>query len=530
MRVRLEVTRGPAAGTIFPFEEPDIFMFGRSTDVSCSIISDPGISATHFMIQMNPPDCSLMDLGSTNGTTVNRTHYGGKKRNVRPGCEWKRQPVLVPLRDGDTIIAGASHFRVGITYDLVCAGCGVKFVVHGNAELTEMKGVPVCSECSRQEAEKASAAAARGRGERAAPAKKQPYIVRPAAPQVLCSRCGRDVTTEAGIRAVGDHVGYVCTKCRESTISFEDVREALRAQRQSGELEPGLDFGKDAPPPPPIEGYEHLRLLGVGGMGAVYLSRRTGDSELFAVKTLLPEVAVKPQAAARFERETDVAAALKHPNIIRVHERGNVGAVFYFVMEYVDGTDIDDLVIDRGGCLPLDESIDIVLKALDGLAYAHEQHYVHRDIKPANILLGGHAAPWTVKVTDFGLAKSFEQAGLSGLTTGNAPCGSLNFMPREQIIRYRWVKPTADVYSMAATLYYMLTGRPVRKGLEGEKLDMPAAVRAITNEPVVPVRKRDRSIPQELAAVIDRSLRGEESKRYRNAGAMRRALLRAVGR
>ena len=507
MRVRLEVTKGPAAGKLFTFEQPDIFVFGRGEEAHCSIPSDSGISRTHFMIQFNPPDCTLTDLGSFNGTTVNDTHYGGKSDSARKVPE--RKPACpVRLRDGDRIRAGNSHFRVGITYDLVCEDCGVKFVVHGDAELTRIGNVPICDECAELPAG------------RPRPRARDP---------VVCSRCGRDVAEEAGVRAIGGHVGYVCVKCRKATIHGHELARALRSQRESGEGVAGLDFGEDVPPPPPIEGYKHLKLLGVGGMGAVYLACHTRGT-LFAVKTLLPEVAVKAESAAQFERETNIMSSLRHPNIIKIHERGRIGAVFYFVMEYIDGADIDDLVADRGGSLPVDESVDIILQALDGLAYAHEQGYVHRDIKPANILVEGKAAPWRAVLTDFGLAKSFEQAGLSGLTTGDTPLGSLNFMPREQIIRYRWVRPTGDVYAMGATLYYMLTGKPVKRGLEDEDLEMAVAVRVITDEPIVPVRERDRSIPRALAAVIEKSLKDEESKRYRNAGSMQRALARAVRR
>jgi hypothetical protein len=524
MRVRLEAVKGPVAGKLFVFEEPDIFIFGRAQDATCSIPTDNGISRRHFMIQFNPPDCTLTDLGSLNGTIVNRTQYGGKPDKVPGGYE-TAPPGPVRLGDGDRIIAGRSQFRVGVTYDLVCDACGVKFVAHGDAELARMGNVPVCDECSRL-----------GAGE-----------ARPQVTQfVACSRCGRDVTQEAGARAVGGHVDYVCATCRKTTIHGDELRAALRAQRESGEGAIGL--AGDFPPPPPIEGYEHLRLLGVGGMGAVYLSKSVATGELVAVKTLLPEVAVKSEAVAIFERETDVAASLRHPNIVRIHRRGNVGAEFYFVMEYIDGTDVDYLVTERGGRLPLEESVDVALQVLDGLAYAHEQGYVHRDVKPANILVEEKAEPrraasaaeameacppkpWRRRavLTDFGLAKSFEQAGLSGLTTGESPRGSLWYIPREQIIRYRWVRPTSDVYAMGATLYYMLTGMPVKEGLEDECLEMPAAVRAITEEPCVPLRERDRSLPRAVAAVVDKSLMDEESKRYRNAGSMRRALLRATG-
>jgi hypothetical protein len=104
-----------------------------------------------------------------------------------------------------------------------------------------------------------------------------------------------------------------------------------------------------------------------------------------------------------------------------------------------------------------------------------------------------------------------------------AVAGSWWFMPREQIILYRWVKPTTDVYAAGATLYYLLTGMPVRRGLETAS-DMPTTMNVILSESVVPIRERDPSIPERLAAVIDASIRDEESRRYHDAGMMLAAL------
>ena len=506
MRVRLEVTKGPAAGKLFTFEEPDIFIFGRGENAHCAIPSDKALSSSHFMLQLNPPDCVLIDLGSSNGTIVNNAQYGGKTEGVPKGFGHKK-PQPVRLRDGDRIAAGRSRLRVGITYDLLCDGCGVKFVVHGDTELAKMGNAPLCDECLPQKAPEAQHGSTR-------------YL--------KCSRCGKDVTKEGGVRAVTGLVEYICSACRKETVHGDELRAALRALSERTGSSRGLDLG-EAPAPPLIEGYDFQKLLGIGGMGAVYLARCMGSGELVAVKAMLPEVAVKPEAAAHFEREAAMATSVQHPNVVSVIEQGCVGAVFYFTMEYVDGTDLDSLVTARGGHLTPDESLSIALQTLDGLACAHERGIVHRDVKPSNILLAAGGPPWTAKVSDFGLAKSFEQAGLSSLTSDGTVCGSLDFLPREQIIRYRWVRPTSDVYATGAVLYYMLTGKPVRKGLEGGAVNIPEAVRVITEEPVVPIHKRDLSIPHSVAAVIDKSISDQESQRYRDAGSMRRALLRAQG-
>ncbi len=462
MRVRLEVTKGPAAGKLFTFEEPDIFVFGRGNEAHYSLPSDRTISRNHFMIQLQPPDCLVVDLKSSNGTIVNNTRYGGVGG---PPVEGMRQekPRTVRLRDGDEITAGKTVFCVGIT---------------GGDKLdkeTLLMGI--------------------GDGLFETGPQDEPILLEPAGPgDAAVTASTEDETPPDGGRVLGDLRG--------------------------------------APKPPPVEGYEYLKVLGVGGQGAVYLARETEGGKPVAIKTLLPNVAEMPAAVAVFEREASIGMRIGHPNVVRVYRNGRIKNVFYFVMEYVEGIDVKMLVEKCGGRVPFDEAMTIALDALAGLSHAHGMKIVHRDLKPANILLGGERPGWTVKLADFGLAKSFEQAGLSGLTMEGDICGSLMFMPREQLLNYKWVKPVSDVYSMSATLYHMLTGKPVRKGLEHAE-DAPSAIAAVMNEPVVPMRERlagdGGTVPAPVAAVVDRSLSDDAEARYLDAGAMRQALVKALG-
>ncbi|MHC4252895.1 MAG: protein kinase domain-containing protein [Planctomycetota bacterium] len=495
--MRLEVTKGPAAGRWFEFDKPDVFIFGRGEDAHFSLNSDGAISRSHFMLRINPPDCSLMDLNSSNGTSVNDVFYCIHREKTEKGFSWK-PPCAVGIRDGDRLKAGKSHFRVGIFYDLICDACGAKFVVRGDAEYRTMGAVPLCEECRST----------------ASPGKDTTAI--------RCARCGSEVGSEVGPRATSGGVEYVCRRCRNSTIHNKEVGEALRALEGPRGRAVAVDCG-GAPPPPGIPGYEYLGLVKVGGMGAVYLARSLETGERVAVKTMLPEVAVKDDSAAMFEREIEVASSLRHPHIVATHAHGHIGPVFYCVMDYVDGIDADGLMGLRGPRVPVDEAVHVMRQALDGLAHAHERAIVHRDFKPDNVLLERRGASWHARVADFGLAKNFDEAGLSGLTMEGTYAGSWWFMPREQIIRYRWVKPTTDVYAAGATLYYLLTGVPVRRGLE-TAADMPTTMNVILNEPVVPVRERDPSIPEGLASVIDAAIRDEESRRYHDAGMMLAAL------
>lgn len=530
MRVELKVTGGPlyeaskaTGGKSFPFDEPDIFIFGRALDAHCSLPSDLTISRHHFMLEINPPDCTLTDLNSGNGTVVNGVLYRGKERGPAPPGSEVRGPRPVELRSGDRVVAGKTSFVVSIAHGLTCERCGRPLPVlqDGSEEtvLASIGGMMLCDECSEKEF-------ARVQGARVAP-----RVVG----GLSCARCGKDATAEAGLRAAviakaGAGVDYICAACRarfQTTVGRRPGESRPRGGGPGGGRAVPSEGMGDVPPPPPIEGYHYIRLIGTGGQGAVYLARQAATGREVAIKALLPSVAVMEESAARFMREIETTSSIRHPNVVEIIEHGRAGAVFYFVMEYVEGTDARELTETRGWGLPEDEAVSIALDSLSGLAYAHGLGFVHRDLKPANILLEGRSAPWRAKVADFGLAKNFEMAGLSGLTMEGDIKGTVWFMPKEQITRFRWLGPAADVFSMGATLYFLLTGRPVKRGLETAQ-DTPSAVRAVTSEPAVPIRERRSDISPGLAKVIDRSLAQEEADRYLDAATMKEALVRAA--
>ncbi len=174
----------------------------------------------------------------------------------------------------------------------------------------------------------------------------------------------------------------------------------------------------------------------------------------------------------------------------------------------------------RGGRLSLPLVLRIASETLDGLAAAHDAGFVHRDLKPDNVLL---AEDGTARIADFGLAKSFQQSGLSGLTATGAIAGTYFYMPREQLTSFRTVQPVSDVWSMAATLYHLLTGSYAR--------DFPPNVdplAVILRGDSVPLRHRDPSVPDALAEVVDRALEDEPARRYPTAREFLSALRRVL--
>ncbi|MGH9882157.1 MAG: serine/threonine-protein kinase, partial [Pyrinomonadaceae bacterium] len=195
----------------------------------------------------------------------------------------------------------------------------------------------------------------------------------------------------------------------------------------------------------------------------------------------------------------------------------------YLVTEFVDGADAAKLADARGGCLPHPETMSIIVQALDALAYAHSQGYIHRDIKDQNILVSGAWPRLTAKLTDFGLAKSFTQSGMSGVTVAGEMAGTLAYMPPEQLRNFRDVRPQSDLYAIGMTAYSLLTGA---LALElGAKTSVAETIKAIFEQPAVPLRQRAPELPAAVCEIIDRALVKDPTQRWQSAAAMRTALL-----
>ena len=279
--------------------------------------------------------------------------------------------------------------------------------------------------------------------------------------------------------------------------------------------------------PQPIPGYQMIKMLGQGGMGSVMLARAISDGRAVAIKTLLPEVAVSEQSLKRFMREIEVAASLQHPHIVSYIEHGTHNGVVYLVSEYVGGMDASKLVKHRGGKLNYMEVVKIIEQTLDALHFAHSLGFVHRDIKEQNILVDGNYPRYIAKLTDFGLAKSFKQSGMSGVTMVGDVAGTIAYMPPEQVRDFKEVKPPSDIYAIGMTAYSLLTGA---HALDlSPRAGISETVKAIFEKPHVPISQRLPEIPLRVAAVIETAIAKEVQFRWASAGEMREALLKSVG-
>jgi len=267
-----------------------------------------------------------------------------------------------------------------------------------------------------------------------------------------------------------------------------------------------------------IPGYEIEKELGRGGFGVVFRARRLSDGVSVAIKVLLPRVAVRPAELEKFLREMTITAQLRHPNIVKLYDQGHSEGIPYFIMEYCEGGSLWDFIMQHGGKVPLEIARPIMLDALAGLAHAHEQGIVHRDLKPQNILLDRGVA----RISDFGLAKNFQQAGFSGLSITGNYAGTPLFMPREQLINFKHLKPASDVWSIAATFYFMLTGAfPYPFTKDRDPIDV------ILNEQVVTIANRNARVPSALSAAIMKGLKINPKQRIHSGGELQACLREA---
>jgi tRNA A-37 threonylcarbamoyl transferase component Bud32 len=262
--------------------------------------------------------------------------------------------------------------------------------------------------------------------------------------------------------------------------------------------------------------YKILQPLGAGGMGQVFLCEHAIMHRRVALKLLPSGQAEDPSAVERFHREVRAVARLRHPNIVTAHDADRDGDLHFLVMEYIDGLTLDRLVKEEGPLAPA-QAADYVRQAALGLQHAHEHGLVHRDIKPSNILVDREG---TVKILDLGLARFFhDEADDLSRRHEQSPLGTTDYMAPEQALDSHTADGRADVYSLGATLYFLLAGHgPFRGGTLAEKV-----VWLQTRQPR-PIRELRPDVPAELAAVLERMMAKEPGQRFQTPAEVAAAL------
>jgi serine/threonine-protein kinase len=572
IKVTFTVHKGRRLGDTFTYDGKESLIIGRQDD--CSIVlPDATVSRYHCLIDIAPPSVMVRDFLSLNGTYLNGEKIGQRLKGMSAE-EARAHPPReeFPLRSGERLGLGKDcELGLEVTFPRYCADCLREIE---DLSLIGPDNMPICEEChqKRHEEQKAAKALAMVAKMRSKAQKKVTDLADQVKNAVdpkakadaekalaqaeaeaeelrgkeeaeklkqqgleklrLAERAKMEAERErrnhrrcevCGKRIDGDDGPSVCQVCAGTPLK---VLAFLLAQAKKGQGDAKA-----------IAGYRQVRMIGQGGMGQVWLVEEEATGKRMALKLMLAKSAGYSDSRKSFLREAYLACQLDHRNIVRHHKCGQSGDAYFIVLEYCQGGSLEAFVQDGGGKLDLDLSTNIMLETLDGLIYAHNGVFevklptgtvsvngiVHRDYKPSNIFFSIDGPTLIPKIGDFGLAKAFEAAGLSGHTNTGALAGTPVYMPRQQIINYKYSKPAVDVWAAAATYYYMLTGALTRDYQRGKD-----PLRIALTSPAVPIRKRDPDIPKRLAEVIDHALEEKPEIGVQSAGELKKLIEEAI--
>ena len=360
------------------------------------------------------------------------------------------------------------------------------------------------------------------------------------AAQAICPRCNTAVALPASdsnrwsVTPSGSLILLPEVAPRSGADYAPAEPETLEVQPRPTGADPEATLPPSAEPAPitaeqlAVPGYEVISELGRGGMGVVYQARQTRLKRLVALKMILSGVHASNRELVRFNTEAEAVARLPHPHIVQIYEIGEHHGRPFFTFEYVDGGSLAQHF--KGQLAPPQQAAELVHTLAQAIHYAHDQGIIHRDLKPANVLLASKKrkatdtplpaslhpllSDFTPKITDFGLAKQLDR-DISNTQSG-AVMGTANYMAPEQAWgRAKEVGATADVYSLGAILYELLTGRPPFLG----ETPMDTMLRVMGEEPVPPTRLRP-GLPRDLETITLKCLNKTPTARYPTAQAL----------
>jgi serine/threonine-protein kinase len=266
-------------------------------------------------------------------------------------------------------------------------------------------------------------------------------------------------------------------------------------------------------------GYRIEALAGRGGMGLVYRARQSRPDRVVAIKVISPQYSDDPDFRRRFERESNMAAQIEHPNVLPVYEVGEEEGRLFIAMRFVEGTDLGALRRRLGRLTP-PEAARIVAQVAGALDAAHERGLVHRDVKPSNLLLAGGQPSNHVYLTDFGVTK--RQADSHAMTTTGAVIGTLDYIAPEQL-QGRRIDGRADVYALGCVLYELLAGTvPFERDTDVAKMF------AHVSDEALPLHQAAPGLSPTLSAVVAKAMVKEPADRYQSAGEFAAAVNAAV--
>jgi eukaryotic-like serine/threonine-protein kinase len=440
------------------------------SEKTCDLVLDcRGVSRKHCRIAVKDERWCIVDLGSTNGTLLN-----GKAVAER---------IEIQLSNGDQVVVGEAMLRIGIERvesDQFTEILHPRNLVGRDLAVTEVLA-PVAAQQNSNPMNRL-----------------QTMIVQPdAGPSAKRAKPDQDLPK-------------VLDAIEERQPNKPDV------------VKVALPSDRIIPIPKEFRNYRIGKRIGEGGMGEVFLAQiKSETKQVCAIKFLKAKTDQSSQDRARFLREMEIALKLQHASIIRCTDCGEENNRLFIVMDYCNGGNLTELLV-KTGKLSVRRSLRLINRLLTGVAEAHRQGIVHRDLKPQNVLLhrepGGKYLP---KISDFGLAKNYLQAGESGMTVNGSVGGSWAYMAKEQLTNFRFVLPQSDVWSLGAILYECLTlqlPRPFEKGID--------PIRTILESIIIPIETVLPEVPIELANFMTIALAKEPEGRFKDAGEMQAALAR----
>jgi eukaryotic-like serine/threonine-protein kinase len=477
--VKFKIQGGPLDGNKFGIAERMSCIVGRDSD--CNIVIpddvDMNVSSHHCILDINPPEIVVRDLGSSNGTFINGKRLYSASDTVEDNAELTvKMPDEYVLNHNDKLMIGETVFLVEIYGVANCINCGIEIPVSELSVHRRNTGCFQCESCYLDE-----------------------HKVNLLQMELFGSSKASD---------------------NDATLPINSLFMAAQHPVQ-------------------IDGYKIIRQLGEGGAGIVYLAQNEESQENIALKVLQPKTSISKYSRQSFLREMNNTRYLDHCNIVNFIDSGYSNGLFYFCMEYCPEGDLNQFMEKNGGYLKLDEAFNLIVQILDGLEYAHNvdipfvqledgqigdaKGLVHRDIKPGNILITHENGRTNAKLADFGFSKAFDLAGMSGCTLTGSVAGTPKYMPRNLLLNFKYSKSDIDVWAAAATFYFMLTGECPRHFPPG--IDY---LKQVLEADVIPIRKRNRDIPKKLAKVIDSALNEKKGLRFKSALEFKKALYTAI--
>ena len=533
-KITIEIIKGEGAGQKFEYEDAERIFVGRQAD--CGIVlPEKTVSRYHCLLDINPPTVKLQDFGSLNGTFLNDVKIGQRERDKSWEEASRDAHKEYELHDGDVIGIGKKcRLKCTVEEPDIMAISGAWDGTMPEADEDEenpaaydgidLMGNEGAVEESEAVPEGPIEAAEKGQSEAAA-----------------WSEEAKETSGKGQSEAEPE-------EAPEEEPEQNNPKHDEEMDKILGELLMAILGGKQERPvgPSPVEGFDKIALLGKGGMGEVWKVRENKTGKLYALKTMLPQIAGDKKARDMFLREAKLTEFLDHENVVRTYKTGFSNNVYYILMDICEGGSVDDLMKRYGGKLSLNLATFIILQALEGLEYVHNvpvqaeivkrglfggrreklmdaKGLVHRDFKPGNIFLMDKSDHPVAKVADFGMAKAFQAAGFTTMSSEGMVKGTVPFMPRQQALDCRFAKPEVDVWAAAASYYYMLTGQFPKNFRQGVNM-----WQILVTESATPIRQRDPSVPERLAQVIDRALVERPVIGCNSAAALRYDIIRAL--